>query len=204
MSTIILASQSTRRRELLAQMGVTFKIMPSNFDEQLDDARPAGIVATELALGKAMAVAKFHPDAIVIGSDSIVSIDGKQLEKPRDNAEALEMLKLLAGNVNEVSCGLAVVRLSDATELIGVESSRVFFKPYDEKIARAYVETGDSLDKAGGYGIQSGAGQLIGYIEGHYDAIIGLPTLLLSDFLSRLGVEAKAVELTPPVEQRLY
>src|SRR4051794_8545283 len=94
---IILASQSPRRRELLAGMGVEFDVIPSKFDEKLDDGRPADEVAVELAYGKAEDVARDHPDCIVIGSDTIVTIDGKQLGKPLGAADAKRMIRNLSG-----------------------------------------------------------------------------------------------------------
>jgi septum formation protein len=201
MSTIILASQSPRRQDLLTQMGVTFVTIPSNFDEQLDDSRDPETVATELALGKALAVARSYPDSIVIGSDTIVTVAGRQLEKPRDADDALEMLQLLAGKANEVSTGLAVVRFSDGTRLTSADTTRVHFKPYDETLTRQYVATGDPLDKAGAYGIQSGAAPLIDRIEGNYDTILGLPTGLLAQLLTEVGVRAVSVTLEVPVVQ---
>ena len=203
MRKIILASQSPRRRELLTKMGVVYDIEPSNFDEQLDDSRSPETVACELALGKAMAVATLHPDSLVIGSDTIVTLDGKQLEKPHDGDEAKEMLKTLAGKANEVSTGVAVVCIADGIRLVDADTTRVRFLPYNEEAVNHYVGTGDPLDKAGAFGIQSGAAPLISHIEGHYDTVVGLPTKLLSSLLARVGVDAKAVELKAPVEQRL-
>lgn len=203
MKDIILASQSPRRRELLMQMGVEYDVIPSNFDEKLDDSRAPEEVASELALGKAMTIARQYPESLVIGSDTIVTVGGKQLEKPKDTAEAYDILKLLAGTSNEVSTGLAVVRLSDNTQLVGADTTHVYFRPYDEAAVRRYVESGDPLDKAGAYGIQSGAAPLVDHIEGRYDTVIGLPTKLLASFLEQVGVVAKAVELEAPVSQKI-
>lgn len=202
MPQIILASQSPRRKALLAQMGVAFKVVPSNFDEYLNDDRAPETVAIELALGKALTVAEEYPDSIVIGSDTIATIDGTQLGKPRDAAEARTMLKLLSGTHNEVTTGVAVVCRTEGTQLTGADTAHVYFKPYDAEAVAKYVETGDPLDKAGAYGIQSGAAPLIDHIDGNYDAIVGLPTQLLASLLAKLGVEAKAVRLTSPVPQK--
>lgn len=202
MPKIILASQSPRRRELLTQMGVEFEVVPSKFDEYLDDGRSPEEVASELALGKAMAVAQEHPDCIVIGSDTIVTVDGRQLEKPHDAAEAKELLKLLSGKENDVSTGLAVLWLKHEIKLVGADTAKVFFKPYNEQAVDAYIATGDPMDKAGAYGIQSGAAPLISYMEGNYDTTVGLPTKLLAEFLAQVGVKATPVKLLPPVEQR--
>ncbi len=201
MRKIILASQSPRRKELLTAMGVEFTVVPSNFDEQLDDSRPPEVVAIELAVGKATDVADKFPEAIVIGSDTIVTINGRQLEKPRDTAEAYDMLELLSGTHNEVTTSLAVICKADGTLHTGADTTRVYFKPYDQQAVKAYVETGDTLDKAAAYGIQSGAAPLIDHIQGRYDTVIGLPTHLLSDFLSQVGIMAKPVELDCPVRQ---
>ena len=199
MKKIILASQSPRRRELLAAMGVMFEVMPSNFDEKLDDSRSPEDVAIELAVGKASEVAAKNPDAIVIGSDTIVTINGRQLEKPRDTADAYDMLKVLSGTHNEVTTSLAVICKADGVLLTTADTTKVYFKPYDAEAVKTYVESGDTVDKAAAYGIQSGAAPLIEYIDGYYDTVIGLPTHLLAKFLAQLGVEAKPVELDCPV-----
>jgi septum formation protein len=183
-------------------MGVTFETIPSQFAEQLDDSRSPEEAAMELAVGKAMNVAMQYPDAIVIGSDTIVTVDGKQLEKPVDDEDAYRMLTQLSGTSNDVSTSLAVIRLSDQTRFVTVDTARVYFRPYDEAAITKYIASGDTVDKAGAYGIQSGAAPLISHIEGHYDTIVGLPTILLADILERLGVQAKAVSVTPPVDQR--
>ena len=201
MRKIILASQSPRRKELLTAMGVEFTVVPSNFDEQLDDNRSPEAVAIELAVGKASEVSEKFPEAIVIGSDTIVTINGRQLEKPRDTSEAYEMLELLSGTHNEVTTSLAVICKADGTLLTGADTTKVHFKPYNQQAVKAYVETGDTVDKAAAYGIQSGAAPLIDHIRGRYDTVVGLPTLLLSEYLAQLGVTAKPVDLDCPVRQ---
>jgi len=195
MTKIILASQSPRRKELLTDMGIVFDVMPSNFDEKLDDARSPEDVAEELAAGKAMAVAKEFPSAIVIGADTIVTIDGKQLEKPTSEENAVELLTMLAGKTHEVTTGIAVIGLNEGIHLIDSDTARVTFKPYDEEAIRAYVATGDPMDKAGAYGIQSGAAPLIAKFDGHYDTVVGLTTSLLAEMLQMIGIHADAVEL---------
>ena len=201
MSQIILASQSPRRKELLTQMGVEFEVMPSNFEEHLDNSRTPEEVAKELALGKARTIAERYPEAIVIGSDTIVTIEGKQLEKPTDAADAKYLLELLAGKVNYVTTGLAVLCLAQDFTACVADTVKVYFKPYDEAVVDAYIATGDPMDKAGAYGIQSGAAPLISRISGRGDTAIGLPTKLLADILSQLGVSSKRVDLTLPVPQ---
>lgn len=198
MRKIILASQSPRRSELLTMMGLEFVAVPSEFEEYLDHDRPPEEVAQELALGKAMAVAQQHPDAIVIGSDCIVTIDGRQLAKAETLAEARQMLHDVTLHANKITSSLAIVCLADGFQEVTSENSFVYFKPYDEQAVDAYLATGDYKDKAGAYGVQSGAAPLIDYIEGNIDTIVGLPTHLLAPILQNQGYEVNAVDYPLP------
>lgn len=202
MKKVILASTSPRRRDILTQMGVQFEVVPSNFSEYLDDAQPPEEVAKALGLGKAMVVARDNPDAIVIGSDTIVTVDGKQLAKALTDDEALEMLKLVSTAPNKITSSIAVVCLSGNIEIVAAENSFVYFKPYNESLANHYIATGDYRDKAGAYGIQSGAAPLIDYVVGNPDNLVGFPSHLLAPILQSLGVEAKVVDYPLPVEVR--
>ncbi|HSX34677.1 MAG TPA: Maf family protein, partial [Candidatus Saccharimonadales bacterium] len=176
---IILASGSPRRKELLAQMGVEFTVVPSDFDEYLDHDRPAAEVAKELGLGKARAVAEKYPDALVIGGDTIVTLGGVQLAKTEDIAQARQWLKDHADQ--DVLVTSSVVLMCKATGLARAEADEtiVHFKPYNESVNEAYLQTNDWTDKAGAWSIQSGAAPLIAYIKGNYDTIVGLPSHLL-------------------------
>ena len=192
---IILASQSPRRKQLLTAMGVEFETIPSGFDEYLDDARDPGLIAKELALGKALDVAKKFPDAYVIGSDSIVTIDGHQLEKPTSLEDALEMLKQLAGKPNYATTGVAVVCIDENVRLTDAATSAVFFNDYDEAAVRKYVATGDPMDKAGGYGMQHPLCKpLIKKVDGAPDNVIGFPTKSIASLLETCGIKARALE----------
>lgn len=191
MPEIILASQSPRRKQLLSEMGIEFSVYPSSFDEHLDDGQNIADVAIELALGKATDVAKTFPNAYVIGSDTIVGIDGRQLEKPIDRNDAEQMLLSYAGKRSEVCTAVAVINLSEGIELADTGSTYVYFKQDSPGVAalRAeYLDSGDWSDKAGGYGIQSGAGPLIDRIEGEYDTVVGLPTKKLAELFKQLGL----------------
>jgi septum formation protein len=200
MKRIILASQSPRRKELLTNMGVAFTAIPSDYEEHLDDARNVAEVAKELGLGKALDVARKYPDAIVIGSDTIVSMDGKQLGKPRDRAHALEMLEWLKGRRCAITTSLAVVCLAENTQIIEIEVSYIYMKDYTRAQLDAYLDTGDHADKAGAFSVQSGFAPLVDHIEGDYDAIIGLPTRKLAAILQKLGVAgAHSAEITSPL-----
>lgn len=199
---IILASKSPRRQDLLTRMGVTFTVVPSRYDEQLDERRSPDDVAMELALGKALDVADTHPEAIVIGSDTVVAVDGRQMEKPRDEDDAREMLTALSGRESTVSTGVALVQLANGIQTVRVSTAKVYFKQDSEAVARlreAYLATGDWHDKAAGYGIQSGAHTLIDRIDGDYTTIVGLPTELLGSMLADIGIDAHPVHDTPPL-----
>lgn len=198
---IILASQSPRRKELLTAMGLEFEAIPSNFDEQLDSNRLPVLVAQELAIGKASTLAERYPDAFVIGSDTIVSVDGEQLAKPHDAEEARQMLQSMAGRGSVVTTSVTVIHRAKGIILSGAEETLVVFKPYDAQVVDAYLATGDYADKAGGYGIQSGAAPLIDHIEGDYDTIVGLPTRLLATFLNQCDIAAHQVQLEVSARQ---
>jgi septum formation protein len=208
---LILASQSPRRKDLLDRMGLEgqYEVIPSNYEEVLDNARSPKEVSQELGYGKALWVAKRNPGAWVIGSDTIVTIDGKQLGKAADITEAREMLKMLAGMTSTVTSSVVLVRVTEGQDnnrvikhYIGCEEVTVHFKPYDETAMETYLATGDWHDKAGAYGIQSGAHTLVDSIEGNYDTIIGLPTHTLADFLAQIGIQATPVEMQAPVPQK--
>lgn len=205
---LILASQSPRRKDLLDQMGLAgkYEVIPSEYEEILDNSRSPEEVSQELGYGKALWVAERNPGAWVIGSDTIVTIDGKQLGKAADEAEAWEMIKMLCDATCTVTTSAVLVRLTYAEDNsrvikhhIGSETANVKFKPYSKQDIAAYIATGDWKDKAGAWGIQSGAHTLIENIHGNYDTIVGLPTHLLVRFFAAIGMEAKAVELKPPV-----
>ena len=195
MKRVILASQSPRRRDLLARMGVEFEAVTSNFDEKLDDSRDATIVAKELAIGKAMAVAEANPDAYVIGADTIVILNGRQLEKPTSPENAHEMIKELCDTVNYTVTGLAVVCINENVRLMDTDTTAVFFGPYDKRVVDEYVATGDPMDKAGAYSVQRLYGSMIARVEGNMDTIMGLPTAKLASLLEHCGIEAKPLEI---------
>jgi septum formation protein len=199
---IILASQSPRRRDLLAKMGVPFTAITSDFEEHLDDTRSPAEVAQELGLGKALAVARKHPDALVIASDSIISIDGKQLDKPVDRQHARDMIQLLSGRTCLVTVSIVVVCLADDLEIVEVEEAGLHLWPFDAQQVEAYLDRGAYHDKTAGLGIQSGAHKIIEYIEGDVDAIIGLPTRRLARILQELAIEAQPATIDSPWPQK--
>ena len=187
MRKIILASGSPRRKELLANLGVEFEVIPSDFDEWLDDSIPPEETAVVLGLGKARAVAKRYPDAIVIGSDTIVTINDKQLAKAENEEEALGMWRLLAGKPNKVTTSVAVVCKAENYEFSTYDNTLVFFKPFEEEAVRQYLAQNTYQDKAGAYAIQDHP-HLIDHYEGDIETVIGLPTRLLLGPLADFGI----------------
>lgn len=199
---IILASASPRRKELLEQMGVAFTVVPSNFDEYLDHNRPPAEVSIELGLGKARAVAEQYPEALIIASDTIVTIDGKQYDKPKDIAMARQWLREHAGKDVLVTSSLVLVCKAMGLEITTADEAIAHFKPYDELVHETYLETGSWADKAGGWGIQTGAAPMVAYITGRFDTVLGLPTEQLTKLLEAQGIKAHAVEPPSPVPLR--
>lgn len=173
MKKLILASQSPRRRELLEKCGIPFTCEPADIDETIDDSRDLSEEIKRLSLAKAAVILKKHPDAVVVGSDTIVAVDGKVLGKPKDRMEARKMLKMLSGHTHQVITGLSV--LSSSRQFQDVSISHVTFAPLSDDEIGAYVSSGECDDKAGAYAIQGGAGKFITNIDGDYYAIMGLP-----------------------------
>lgn len=171
--SLVLASRSPRRAELLRRLGLDFEIVPATIDESYIDHEMPATHAERLAREKALAVAEARPGALVLGSDTIVIIDYDVLGKPRNEAEAMEMLRRLSGREHEVFTGVAVV--AESGTYSALERVRVRFRRLDRAECEAYVATGEPFDKAGGYGIQGYGSALVEAITGDYFAVMGLP-----------------------------
>lgn len=185
---IVLASGSPRRRELLALITEEFTVCPADADETLRPDAPLAEEVVRLSRLKAQAAQRFHPEAVCIGSDTMVTIDGLPLGKPADEAQAAEMLRRLCGRTHEVLTGLAVLPPEgDARTLC--TRTRVTFRDFDEEELAAYLATGEPLDKAGAYGIQGHGALLIEGIEGDYYSVMGLPVAGLHVILRQLARE---------------
>lgn len=183
---LVLASQSPRRAQLLGMIGLEFEVVPAEVDETPRGDEPAALFAERLAREKALAVAAERPDALVIGSDTLVVIDGRILGKPRDEAEAVEMLLQLQGYEHRVETGIAVAGPGGRIES-SVEGVRVRFRPFDRRTAEEYVATGEPMDKAGAYGIQGFGSTLVEMIEGDFFAVMGFPIARLISLLRAHG-----------------
>ena len=190
--TLTLASQSPRRKELLEQMQLPFTTNVSNVEEpRREEGECVATYVQRLASLKSKAVAK-RVGGVVIGADTVVSIDGDLLGKPPTKRAAAQLLRRLSGRTHDVYTGVSIV--NGAEERTFYERTRVVFRALDEALIRAYVATGDSLDKAGGYGIQTLGALCVERIEGDYNNVVGLPVARLVHVLMEEGiVEPKKV-----------
>jgi septum formation protein len=192
---VVLASGSPRRRQLLGEMGIRFRVAPTEADETLPPGAPPEEAALVLAGRKAEAAAARDPGALVIAADTLVAVDGRILGKPRDGAEAVGMLKLLRGREHEVVTGLCVAYRGGFHR--HCERTWVRFGGMTDREIEQYVSTGEPLDKAGAYGIQGRAGEFIAGIDGCYFNVMGLPKAALRRLLTDAVGEAGYGALAP-------
>jgi septum formation protein len=183
---VVLASSSPRRHALLTLIGVTHEVSPADVDEtMLGDELPP-VYAERLARAKAARVATVERDAIVVGADTIVVLDGEILGKPCDVAQARAMLRRLSGRTHTVFTAVAVARRGRVRAAVD-EVTVTFRELPDEEIAR-YVATGEPMDKAGAYGIQGYGATIVERVEGDYFAVMGLSLRTLVRLLAESGV----------------
>jgi septum formation protein len=191
---VILASASPRRRELLSQVVAEFGVALSDVDEELLTTEDPWETAEGLGMAKARAVAAQHPDALVIGGDTVVAIEEEggytQLAKPADEADARRMLARLAGREHLVITGVGLVWPGGEGSFH--ETTRVRFRELDPDEIAQYVATGEPMDKAGGYAIQGGAAQFVSGIDGSLSNVIGLPLEALRAALEPLQGNTRA------------
>ena len=181
---IILASGSPRRKELLAEIIKDFKVIPSGFDESaLDHSDPIDFVK-KASYAKAKDVAGRHWDALVIGADTIVALDGRIFGKPNDLKHAKEMLRSLSGRTHQVITGITLIKQGRA--VTGHAVTEVTFKPLGEKSIDDYLKNNLVLDKAGSYAIQEIGEKFVKKIKGDRDNVVGLPVSLVRSLLGKL------------------
>ena len=171
---LILASASPRRAELLQQLGLSFRVMPSDIPEEITGDDPIRLVK-ELALQKAHQVGGSLGHGLILGADTIVVLGRSILGKPVDAAAAIAMLKKLSGREHLVYTGLALLDVATGRQMVEAVETRVRFRRLQEAEIKAYVVTGEPLDKAGAYGIQGRGAALIESINGCYFNVVGLP-----------------------------
>ena len=178
---IILASQSPRRKELLARLVSDFEIVVPEVEEWVYADAPGALVMLNAAL-KATAVATSHPGATVIGADTVIAHNCRIIGKPRDLDEARGILKALSGKSHEVLTGVAFIRPDGSGERY-LERTKVVFKPYGDDVVEEYLRRVNVLDKAGAYGIQEHGDMLLDHYDGELENIIGLPLRRLAGLL---------------------
>lgn len=180
---IILASASPRRKEILENVNVKFTVVASNIDEVILDNEPPKELVMRLAFEKCMDVARKNEDALVIGADTIVVMDDQILGKPKNEEDACNMIELLSNKKHQVITGISLINLSLDKKVIDYVVSEVTFKDLSKETIRDYINTKESLDKAGAYGIQGYGSLLVESISGDYFNIVGLPISRISDLL---------------------
>lgn len=204
MGQIILASASPRRKELLEQIGISFEVCPAKGEEMITSTLPSAVVS-ELSAQKAREVAGMlkqygdshrelmtPQDMMVLGADTVVSVDNQILGKPKNEADAARMLRMLSGRTHEVYTGVTIVLMSKsgkAGEHTFYEKTAVTMREMSEEEIERYIATGEPMDKAGAYGIQGKCAIYIDKIEGDYNNVVGLPVSAIYHELKNLGID---------------
>jgi septum formation protein len=186
--TIILASSSPRRKEILGKTGLKFKVDESDYEERIDDSLKPHELVRFLSREKARDVARRHGSALVIAADTIVVLRGRFLGKPRSEEQAREMLNALSGKAHSVISGFTIIDTVSKKEASGSVESKVFFQRLSMEEIEAYLRSGEPFDKAGAYGIQGLGAVLIKKIEGDFFNVMGLPLTALTESLKKFGV----------------
>jgi len=188
MKSIVLASASPRRKELLEQIGLRFQVEPGNYDEHTATASDPQKMARDLSLGKARAAALKHRKAIVIAADTLVILGDQILGKPHTIADARGMLRALNGRMHSVVTGFTILDADTGKMLSRSVETRVHMRTATLREIDDYVRTKEPLDKAGGYAIQGRGAVLVDRIEGDYSNVVGLPLSALAESLREFGV----------------
>ena len=189
---LILASNSPRRSELLRSLGFEFTVVPSDAAEAHTEELTAAEISQLNAYRKARAVAKKHPDALVLGADTIVALDTTLFGKPRNREEAYRMLKQLQGRTHRVVTGVCLLHLRSHRQKLFADATDVTFRPLDAKQIRNYLSAINPLDKAGAYAIQEGGEKIVESIFGSFTNVVGLP-------VERLRAELERWENVAPI-----
>ena len=180
---IILASASPRRKEILQNTKLKFEIQKSDIEEVILENESPESMVVRLSYEKAYDVAQKNKDKLVIGADTIVALDNEVLGKPKDKEEAYQMIKKLSNKTHKVITGISLINISHGMVVNDYVVSLVTFKDLSEDSIKDYINTNESLDKAGAYGIQGYGALLVDNIQGDYFNIVGLPISKLSDLL---------------------
>ena len=178
-SPLVLASQSPRRRELLGQMGIKFSLASADIEERQSAGEAAADFVTRMAQEKAFAVAARFPESWILAADTIVVLQGKILGKPEDKSDAVRMLTAIAGNWHQVLTAFTLHYPQRQISVSRLDSSRVKIAALSAEQVKAYIDTGEPLDKAGSYAVQGIGGAFVESIEGSPTTVIGLPLPLV-------------------------
>jgi len=187
MTRLVLASASPRRAALLREAGWAFEVAPVDLDETLRPGETAQAYVERLAQAKAAAAASKDPEAVVLGADPTVVVQGQVLGKPLDSADAARMLRLLSGRTHDVLTGICLRK--GLRSLVHVESSRVRIAALSDAEIEWYIGTGEPFDKAGGYAVQGLASRFIEAVDGSYSNVVGLPVASVNSLLKQLGCD---------------
>lgn len=190
---VILASASPRRRQLLQQIGIDFIIDPSSIKETVPKGMLPQQIIQYLALQKARDIAAKYREGLIIGADTIVTIDNDIMGKPRDDSEAFSMLTRLQGRVHQVYTGLVMLNAENKSYMSDYECTRVFFHSLTEEEILRYIKSGEPRGKAGAYAIQGKGALFIEKIEGCYSNVVGLPLHILYIMLKKAGYKFSGV-----------
>jgi nucleoside triphosphate pyrophosphatase len=185
---LILASTSPRRKEILALLGLPFEVVAPNFEERVSDQAPIEEEVVSFALGKAQSVASENPRSTVIGSDTMILLEGAKIGKPADIDGARRMLRSLAGRRHEIYTGVAIIDEAGAASAALIEKVSIRMRPFGEREIERYLAYGESLDKAGAYSIQGEGRELIAAMEGDYLAAVGLPLKPIVRYFASRGM----------------
>ncbi|MDO8671806.1 MAG: Maf family protein [Dehalococcoidia bacterium] len=191
--TLILASASPRRSDLLASLNLPFTVLPANIDERSLPGEQPAESAKRVALGKAEAALLLTREGLVLGADTIVVFDGAVLGKPKDRQEALVMLGTLRGREHAVLTAIAIISQEMGRIYSSVVTTRVWLRNYSDAELAAYVDSGDPFDKAGAYAIQNSAFHPVTRLEGCYNNVVGLPLCEVVKGLLVVGYPAAAL-----------
>ncbi len=184
--SLILASQSPRRKELLGLFGIPFTVRVADIDEAMDPAAPADREVARVSRLKALAIPAAAED-VVVAADTIVVCQGRVLGKPHSEQEAVQMLQLLSGRDHQVMTGVTV--LAGEREATFTEVTELHFRPLSQREIDRYVASGEPMDKAGAYGIQGGAALFCEKMQGDYYNVMGLPVCRLGEVLKKIAPE---------------
>ena len=183
--TLVLASTSPRRYQILALLGLPFLMVPPASREVLSGARPPAQEALHQARQKAASLVSRFPDAVILGSDTLINLDGRLIGKPSSLDDARAILQRLRGRTHDVVTAVSI--LDQSKNVDAVETARVTIRDFTDTELDAYLATGDPLDKAGAYAIQGAGRDLVASLDGDYLAVVGLPLMAVAQGLAKLG-----------------